>query len=117
MSTAATQAPSPDRLTYTREEILASGDYDAPLIAGGVRCHGGFDQSGRYRSPRTVHRAPAIAAWQARLAHENAPLIEIPAALMPPQYPNVAQATLLLKHGVRDPIVRALTIISIVEGF
>jgi hypothetical protein len=117
MSTAATQAPSPDRLTYTRDEILASGDYDAPLIAGGVRCHGGFDQSGRYRSPRTVHRAPAIASWQARLARENAPLIEIPSALMPPQYPNVAQATLLLKHGVRDPIVRALTIISIVEGF
>jgi hypothetical protein len=36
---------------------------------------------------------------------------------MPPQYPNVAQATLLLRHGVRDPIVRTLTIISIVEGF
>jgi hypothetical protein len=64
-----------------------------------------------------VHRAPAIASWQARLARENAPLIEIPSALMPPQYPNVAQATLLLKRGVRDPIVRALTIISIVEGF
>jgi hypothetical protein len=117
MSTAATQASSPDRLTFTREEILASGDYDAPLIAGGMRCHGGFDADGRYRSPRTVHRAPAIAAWQGRLAREDAPLIQIPSALMPPQYPNVEQAALLLKHGVQDPIVRALTIISIVEGF
>jgi hypothetical protein len=36
---------------------------------------------------------------------------------MPPQYPNVAQSRLLLREGVRDPIVRALTIISIVEGF
>jgi hypothetical protein len=36
---------------------------------------------------------------------------------MPPTYPNVEQATLLLQHGVRDPIVRTLTIISIVEGF
>jgi hypothetical protein len=36
---------------------------------------------------------------------------------MPPQYPSVAQAKLLVRGGVRDPIVRALTIISIVEGF
>jgi hypothetical protein len=36
---------------------------------------------------------------------------------MPPQYPSVEQSTLLLRHGVRDPIVRTLTIISIVEGF
>jgi hypothetical protein len=82
-----------------------------------VRCHGGFDAAGRYRSPRTLHRGPAIAAWQARLEREGAPLVEIPRALMPPQYPNVEQATLLLRHGVRDPIVRTLTIISIVEGF
>jgi hypothetical protein len=110
-------AAAPDRLVFTRDELLSSGDYDAPLIAGGVRCHGGFEADGRYRSPRTLHRAPAIAAWQARLAHEGTSLIEIPRALMPPQYPNVAQSALLLRHGVRDPIVRTLTIISIVEGF
>jgi hypothetical protein len=110
-------AAAPERLRYTRDELLASGDYEAPLIAGGLRCHGGFEADGSYRSPRTLHRAPAIAAWQARLAREGAPLIEIPRALMPPQYPNVAQSALLLRHGVRDPIVRTLTIISIVEGF
>ncbi len=82
-----------------------------------MRCHGGFDQDGAYRSPRVRHRGPAIAAWQARLAREGAELIEVPRALMPPQYPNLAQARLLLREGVRDPIVRALTIISIVEGF
>ncbi len=106
-----------ERTSYTRDELLTSGAFASPLVAGGVRCHGGFEADGRYRSPRTVHRGPAIAAWQARLAHEGAELIEIPRALMPPQYPNVAQATLLLRHGVRDPIVRTLTIISIVEGF
>ena len=58
-----------------------------------------------------------MAAWQARLQREGHGVVEIPRALMPPQYPNVAQAKLLLKHGVRDPIVRTLTIISIVEGF
>ena len=106
-----------DRLSFTRDELLSSGRYEAPLIAGGMRCHGGFEADGAYRSPRTLHRAPAIAAWQARLAREGSALIEIPRSLMPPQYPNVAQSTLLLRHGVRDPIVRTLTIISIVEGF
>jgi hypothetical protein len=82
-----------------------------------VRCHGGFDQDGGYRSPRVRHRGPAIRAWQARLAREGADLLEVPRALMPPQYPNLEQSRLLLRAGVRDPIVRALTIISIVEGF
>ena len=36
---------------------------------------------------------------------------------MPPTHPSVAQAKLLLRNGVRDPVVRALTIVSIVEGF
>lgn len=104
-------------LHYTREQLLESGAYAEPLIAGGVRCHGGFDGDGRYRSPRTLHRVPAIRAWQARLAREGHPLIAIDPALMPPQYPNVEQARLLLREGVRDPVVRRLTIIAIVEGF
>jgi hypothetical protein len=109
--------PLTDRLVYTREELLESDACHAPLIAGGVRCHGGFDADGAYRSPRVRYRGPAILAWQARLAREGAELLEIPRELMPPQYPNVAQSKLLLREGVRDPIVRALTIISIVEGF
>ena len=115
MSAATT--PEPDRLVYTPEELLSSGSYEAPLVANGVRCHGGFEADGRYRSPRTLHRNPAIGAWKAALAREGHDLIELDAALMPPQYPSVEQATLLLEHGVRDPIARALTIISIVEGF
>jgi hypothetical protein len=104
-------------LVWSRDELLASDPCAEPLVAGGVRCHGGFDADGRYRSPRTLHRAPAIRAWQARLAREGAGLMDVDRRLMPPQYPNVAQATLLLRHGVRAPVVRALTIISIVEGF
>ncbi len=106
-----------ERLVYSEQELLASGGYAEPLIANGVRCHGGFDDDGRYRSPRAAHRRPAIVAWQSRLLRDGAELVEIPRALMPPQFPNVEQAKLLLEHGVRDPIVRTLTIISIVEGF
>jgi len=111
--TVAADAP----LVWTREELLASDAYAEPLFAGDVRCHGGFDADGRYRSPRTRHRAPAIRAWQARLEREGAALVEIDRRLMPPQYPNAAQAALLVRHGVRDPVVRTLTLVSIVEGF
>jgi hypothetical protein len=82
-----------------------------------VRCHGGFDADGAYRSPRVRHRGPAIRAWQTRLEREGETLLSIPRELMPPQYPNLEQSKLLLREGVREPIVRALTIISIVEGF
>ncbi|MBW2372033.1 MAG: hypothetical protein JRF70_05815 [Deltaproteobacteria bacterium] len=103
--------------SYSQEELLDSGSYEEPLIAGGVRCHGGFDPQGRYRSPRTIHRLPAVHAWQDRLSRDGHPLLAIDTALMPPQFPNVEQARLLLNEGVRDPVVRRLTIISIVEGF
>lgn len=105
-----------ERVVYSAEELLESVPYDEPLIANGVRCHGGF-VNGRYQSPRTLHRGPAIAAWQAQLAARGVPLIEIPAALVPPHYPNAAQAALLLREGVREPLTRTLTTIAIIEGF
>src|SRR5215510_8487098 len=103
------------RVTYSAEELLSSVPYDEPLIANGVRCHGGF-VGGRYRSPRSAGRGAAIAAWQARLRERGVPLIEISPDLVPPQYPNAAQAVLLLREGVREPLVRVLTTIAIIEG-
>jgi len=103
--------------TFTPEELLSTGPVAEPLIANGVRCHGGFDADGLYRSPRTLCRLPAIEAWQAQLSDRGSPLIEIPRNLMPPQYPSATQAKLLVKNAVREPVVRALTVISIVEGF
>ena len=106
-----------DRLEFTSEELLTTVVPDEPLIANGVRCHGGFDSEGQYFSPRTRYRRPAILNWQDRLKKEGEDLIEIPLELIPPQYPNAEQSKVLLQEGVRDPIVRALTMISIVEGF
>jgi len=105
-----------DRLEYSQEELLTSVTYDEPLVAAGVRCHGGF-VGGQYRSPRSVGRGPAIAAWQAQLARRGVPLIEVAPELVPPHYPNAAQAALLLREGVREPLVRTLTTIAIIEGF
>jgi hypothetical protein len=105
-----------ERVAYSEAELLSSITYDEPLIADGVRCHGGF-VAGRYLSPRTAHRTPAIAAWQAQLAACGLPLLDIPGELVPPHFPNPAQAKLLLREGVRDPLTRTLTTIAIIEGF
>lgn len=105
-----------ERVAWSEDEILSNLAYDEPLIANGVRCHGGFI-GGEYHSPRTLGRGPAIAAWQAQARARGVPLIDIPAALVPPHYPNAAQAALLLREGVRDPLVRTLTTIAIIEGF
>lgn len=106
------------RLEFKFDELLSSPKPDAPLIAGGVRCHGGFDADGKYVSPRTLCRTPAIRAWQEQHTRTSAlPLFEIPLDAIPPHLPSVAQAKLLLREGVREPMVRTLTEIAIVEGF
>ena len=114
--------PTPDPSTtpgpgeFSEEQILADPEFAEPRIAGGVRCHGGFI-NGEYVSPRTLVRAPAIDAWKSRLRSEGAGVIEFSNELMPPHYPSLEQAKLLLREGVQKPIVRSLTTISIVEGF
>jgi hypothetical protein len=106
------------RTVYSEEELLSSHDIAEPLIAGGVRCHGGFDESGKYVSPRTLHRSPAIVAWQEhhhRLHDRD--LLDLPLDTWPPQYPNVEQARWLIESGVPEPIITTLTRIGTVEGF
>lgn len=110
------EAPRAGRLEFTSDELLAEAAYDEPLDAAGIRCHGGF-VAGRYQSPRALYRGPAIASWQARLREEGEPLLHLPTEYVPPHYPNYPQAKLLLQEGIEPPIARALTIISIVEGF
>src|SRR5437899_1682000 len=106
------------RLDFSFQELIASPKLDAPLIIDGIRCHGGFDADGHYRSPRTLWRNPAIRAWQEQHAQTSPlSLVEIPADCIPPHLPSVEQAKLLLKEGIREPMVRTLTEIAILEGF
>ena len=110
--------PHESRLDFSFEQLLANPDYQRPLVVKGRRCHGGFDPDGNYRSPRSVWRVPAIKAWQEQ-HQKTSPLalVEVPLDAVPPYTPNVAQARFLLKNGVREPLVRILTEIAIVEGF
>lgn len=107
-----------EQTTWTEAELLEGDPVAEPLILGGYRCHGGFDATGRYRSPRTRFRVPAIEAWQARhRAQFGADLLDVPLDAWPPTYPSVAQSRFLLEQGVREPVIMALTRIGTVEGF
>jgi hypothetical protein len=106
------------QLEWTEDELLATDDVAEPLVVGGVRCHGGFDDAGAYHSPRTRHRVPAIDAWQQHHAATfGADLIDVPLSTWPETYPNIAQAKFLIREGVPGPVITTLTRIGTVEGF
>jgi hypothetical protein len=103
---------------FTADELLADHDIVEPLIADGVRCHGGFDEGGSYVSPRTRHRWPAIDAWeQQRKVQFSTPILDVPLDTWPENFPNVEQSKFLIRHGVPEPTISALTRIGTVEGF
>jgi hypothetical protein len=105
-----------DQLVFSFDELMTEDAYQESLTTGGVRCHGGYID-GEYVSPRGAVRRPAIANWRARLADASQPVVLVPDKYVPPNYPNYPQAKFLLTEGVVEPLTRALTIISIVEGF
>lgn len=106
------------QLEFTEDELLTSHAVAEPLIVGGIRCHGGFDETGTYVSPRTRNRGPAIEAWQANhLATYGTTLLDVPLDAWPEHYPNLAQAQYLLDHGAPEPIISVLTRIGTIEGF
>lgn len=103
---------------WSEHELLETHAIAEPLIAGGVRCHGGFADDGTYISPRTKNRFPAIEAWQTQRQQQfGTPLLDVPLSTWPESYPNVAQAKYLISEGVPEPIVSSLTRIGTVEGF
>lgn len=107
-----------DQVEFTADELLMSHEYVEPLFANGVRCHGGFDENGNYVSPRTLHRAPAIEAWEAkRRADFGTEPLRIPIEAWPENFPNVEQSKFLIRQGITEPTIAALTRIGTVEGF
>jgi hypothetical protein len=106
------------QLEFTEAELLANHAVSEPLIAAGVRCHGGFSDDGTYVSPRTKYRVPGIEAWQANHTRTfGTDVIDVPLATWPDHFPNVAQARHLITAGVPEPLIATLTRIGTVEGF
>ncbi|HLK45504.1 MAG TPA: hypothetical protein VKT18_05925, partial [Acidimicrobiales bacterium] len=106
------------QLEFTEDELLGDVPITEPLLAGGLRCHGGFDEDGAYVSPRTLHRRPAIDAWaESHRATFGTELLDVPIERWERTFPNVAQARLLIERGVVEPLVATLTRIGTVEGY
>jgi hypothetical protein len=103
---------------FTQQELLLSVPVVEPLYAGGVRCHGGFDERGDYVAPRTRFRGPAIEAWQDKHRQEfGTGIIDVPLSTWPAHFPTVDQARFLIQSGVPEPLIASLTRIGTVEGF
>ncbi len=106
------------QLAWTPEELLATETVADPLVADGVRCHGGYRSDGTYVSPRTKNRVPAIEAWQQSHREQfGTEILGAPIDLWPQPFPNVAQTKYLLREGVPMPTITSLTRIGTVEGF
>jgi hypothetical protein len=106
------------QLTFTEGELLADDAFSAALFAGSVRCHGGFDDEGRYVSPRTRFRRPAIEAWGASHCELfSTTLLDVPIERWDRTFPSVEQARFLLRAGLAEPLVATLTRIGTVEGY
>ena len=106
------------QIHWSEQELLATDPVVEPLIAGGVRCHGGYTGDGAYVSPRTKYRIPAIEAWQQSHREQfGTEILDAPLDLWPEPFPNVAQSKYLLEQGVREPTITSLTRIGTVEGF
>ncbi|MEQ1754161.1 MAG: hypothetical protein ABL973_08500 [Micropepsaceae bacterium] len=105
------------KLTFTRDEIMAEDVYAKPQIEAGYRLHGGFDAAGKYISPRTKNRWPAVRAWQEQLASRGAPLIDATIRLLKRDaYPNAQQQKLLLNSGMGETLWNSLTITGVIEA-
>jgi hypothetical protein len=105
------------RLNYTIEEILADHPYARPHEEAGYRLHGGFDADGRYISPRTLHRWPAIHAWERALKDRGHSPVDSSQALMARgNFPNTAQQNFLLSRGLGETLWNSLTVTGVIEA-
>ena len=89
-------------LEYSFDELMSDDAYEEPLIAGGVRCHGGY-LNGAYVSPRLKARRPAIDAWRGRLAAADAPLVCVPARYVPQPVPQPRASVSVRPKAQRSP--------------
>lgn len=105
------------RVVYSREELMAEHAYATPQVEAGYRLHGGFDAKGAYISPRTLHRWPAVEAWQAQLTQRGFPVIDASTRLLKrSSYPTIDQQKMLLGNGLGETLWNALTITGIIEA-
>jgi hypothetical protein len=106
-----------DALVLSGDELLRSYDYARPQLEAGYRLHGGFLADGRYASPRTLVRTPAVERWAEALRAKGGTLIDVSRSILPTEtWPNYAQSKLLLQAGLDRTFWTSLTTTGIVEA-
>ena len=105
------------KLSYSAAEILAEHVYAKPHDEAGYRLHGGFDSSGKYISPRTLNRWPAIKAWADQVKARGFDLVDSSQQLMVRgSYPTAAQQKFLLDLGLGQTLWDSLTVTGMIEA-
>lgn len=105
------------QLRYSADELLANHPFAKPHEEAGYRLHGGFDATGAYISPRTLHRWPAIHAWSQALVDRGGTLIDSSQQLMVKgHFPNAAQEKFLLEQGLGQALWNSLTVTGVIEA-
>jgi hypothetical protein len=105
------------KLSYSTEEILAHHPYAKPHSEAGYKLHGGFDADGKYISPRTLHRWPAIQAWGDALKARGHEIVDASQQLMVrDNFPSPAQQKFLLDLGLDQTLWDSLTITGMIEA-
>ena len=106
-----------NKVKYSKQEIEADHDYQTLHVECGQKLHGGFDPDGHYLSPRTKYRWDAINNWHKQLEGRGVPIVEASTTLLTePNFPNVPQQVLLLKHGIEQSFWDSLTITGLIEA-
>ena len=112
-----TTTQSGNRLTYTRDELLATHEYAAPHVVGGRTLHGGFLADGSYMPPRSFGRVPALAAWEEALrARGGQPFPASSELLGGVRLPNTEQRIVLMRNGILDDFWNMLTVVGKIEA-
>ena len=104
-------------LVYSEEALYREAPTTRQHELGGVRMHGGFDDSGAYVPPRSGGRREAMDAWTAALRERGGELFDADASLLTgARMPNTAQQALLLENGIAQPFWNGLTITGKIEA-
>ncbi len=102
------------KLSYSTDEIMAHHPYVRPHIEAGLQFHGGFDAQGRYISPRTLNRLPAIDAWAEALRARGFELFDC-SELIRGHFPTVEQQRFLLSLGMGETLWDPMTVTGVIE--
>jgi hypothetical protein len=104
-------------LKFDLEDLMSNHAYATPYIVDGRKMHGGFDAQGRYVTPRSLVRQPALEAWAQALLQRGGEMFDADAALLSgDRVPNLAQQRFLFAHGVYDLFGAQLTQLATLEA-